>query len=76
MQRHLYHKWIQLYGAQKWSILNDVSTVEMKLKIEYLQKNVQYTKIKASSNWTLKMSICLVLYFNEPETILKLIIDT
>ena len=61
---------------QKLSILNKVSTIETKPKIEYPQKNVQYTKIKANSNWTLRMSICLVLYLNEPETILKLIIDT
>ena len=64
------------YGVQNLSILNDVSTIETKPKIEYPQMNVQYTKIKANSNWTLRMPICLVLYLNEPETILKLIIDT
>ena len=69
-------KCIQYNVVQKMAILINDSTIEMKPKIEYPQKNVQYTKIKANSNWTLKKSICLVLYLNEPETILKLIIDT
>ena len=69
-------KWIQHYVVQRLAVLNNVSTIEMKPKIEYPQKNVQYTKIKANSNWTLRISICLVLYLNEPETIPKLIIDT